>query len=141
MRKRITQEQLDLLKSLNDSATAEPWRLDEYNLFVFSPNENMVCEIRGFGGGLPQEANGKLIVELRNLLSSLISEIQGCRDREANMDKEIKDALNKERDECIAIAQMAQNIHQRCNDEVAATAVRYVKLKIHERRKLKGDQQ
>lgn len=51
--------------------TEGPWKLDQEELFIFGPNTEMIAEIRGYGAGLPQYANGNLIAAAPDMLEAL----------------------------------------------------------------------
>lgn len=66
--------------------TPGPWRVDPHDLYIFGPNSAMIFQmndgegdmpadaigvVRGYGGGLPQEANAALIAASPDLLAAL----------------------------------------------------------------------
>lgn len=57
----------------NERATARPWSCDpaDYDLYVWGPNGEMICMMRGTGAGLDQRANAELIVSAVNALDKV----------------------------------------------------------------------
>lgn len=49
--------------------TPGPWWLDDYEMYIWGPNHEMVAQVRGFGAGLPQKANGQLLADAPALLA------------------------------------------------------------------------
>lgn len=86
----LTPEAIAELKALAAKATAGPWTYDEMGGYVWgkidgaemiadsgshecAEDPTRVTDIRGYGAGLPQEANAALIVALRNSLDDLLA--------------------------------------------------------------------
>lgn len=77
------------MTATTERATARPWRCDPdpYNIYVWGPNDEMICEMRGTGAGLDKRANAELIVSAVNDHDALVEKVRALA---AKWDTEVK---------------------------------------------------
>ena len=64
------------IRAREQAATKRPWKYDGEN-YIFAGVENhMVAETRGFGAGLPIDANGEFIAHSRQDVPDLLDEVE-----------------------------------------------------------------
>ncbi len=108
----MTRVDLEAAERMLDEATPGPWRPCPQKSFVFGPNHEMIAsrsrvqddgepekgtvEIRGFGAGLPMDANHDLIVAAPTLIRALIEEVRWLREAMPSEDlARVRAALNE----------------------------------------------
>lgn len=74
--------------------TPGPWKFDDM-MYVFGPKNEMVCQIRGYGAGLPQEANARLIVSAPELLEACKAALVALRECNEPEAKIVAEAISK----------------------------------------------
>jgi hypothetical protein len=61
------------------SHTPGPWKLDEFNgNTIWGPYNEHIADVRGYGAGLPQEANAQLLTASPEMLDSLRKLVACC---------------------------------------------------------------
>ncbi len=82
----MTPDEIRHLRQLIAEATPGPWCACPMNMYVFAADNNMVCEIRGYGaevcGQRPkgaQDANITLLVAAHTALPKLLDELERTR--------------------------------------------------------------
>lgn len=117
----MTNEELDRLEAVANAATPGPWRPCPQKSFIFGPAHEMVAsrlrspgddepeegtvEIRGFGGGLPMDANHDFIVATSpDVVLRLVAELRVARDAlDVALDLEVeRDDARESRDRLAA---------------------------------------